>query len=179
MSAQGIFLSLAELHRLSRVILTANPEFFLDLRHQAQEGAAFGDLWSPWPRKIDIDDGLDTSRPRCHHDDLIGQQDCFAGRMRNEQHRLAMSLPDVEQMPTQRVSGEFVEGRKRLIHEHYGRAQDETASECGALAHSTRQLRRTRVGELRQPHFGQYLVRILRDPLRMRTRYWPKWGWRS
>ena len=80
-----------------------------------------------------------------------------------------MSLPDIEQVPAQGVAGQFVERRKRLVHQHQGCTLHEAARQGGALAHTARELRRKGIGEVEQSHLIQYLLDILRHAVGMRT----------
>src|SRR5580700_10715358 len=90
-------------------ILAAVAQPLLELEHELEILAALGDIARPGPRQGDVDHVLDAPRPRCHDDHLVGQQHRFAGRMRYEQHRLAVSLPDIEQMPPERIARQFIE----------------------------------------------------------------------
>src|ERR1700691_1403792 len=90
-------------------ILATVAQPLLELEHELEILAALGDIARPGPRQGDVDHVLDATGPRCHDDYLIGQQHRFPGGMRHEQHRLAMSPPDIEQMPPERVARQFIE----------------------------------------------------------------------
>src|ERR1700691_2548381 len=90
-------------------ILATVAQPLLELEHELEILASLGDIARPRPRQGDVDHILDAPGPWCHDDHLVRQQHRFAGRMRYEQHRLAVSLPDIEQMPPERVTRQFIE----------------------------------------------------------------------
>src|SRR6266581_7574752 len=52
-------------------------------------------------RQIDIDGLLDAAGRTRHHHDLVRQKHRLIDRMGDEQHRLAVALPDIEQVVLQ------------------------------------------------------------------------------
>jgi hypothetical protein len=61
----------------------------------------------------------EAARRSRHHHDLIGQKHRLLDRMRDEQHRFAITLPDVEQIVLQPCARMCIQRAERLVHEQH------------------------------------------------------------
>ena len=97
-----------------------------------------------------LDLGDHAARVRRQHEDPVAHEHRFLDVVRDDQHRLDRHpalRPQVEQVGTQRLGGQHVECRERLVHQQDRRVDDERARKAHALAHAARQLARVRVFE--------------------------------
>ncbi len=87
--------------------------------------------------------GGDAARVGGQHDDAVAHQHRFLDVVRHHEDRLdghAALDPQVEKVGAQRLGGEHVERRKRLVHQQDLRVDDERAGEADALAHAAGEL---------------------------------------
>src|SRR3954453_7397925 len=76
--------------------------------------------------------------------------------MRDEQHRLAITLPDIQQIVLQPRSRVSTEGAERLVHQQNLRMVSQRSSQCHALLHAAGQLLGIEVLITLEPdHFDQ------------------------
>src|SRR3974390_1568480 len=66
-------------------------------------------------RRLNNDVGEYAARTRCHHHDALRQIDRLEDRMRDEDHRAAQLLPNLEQIVVEPEAGDLVECGERLI----------------------------------------------------------------
>src|SRR5579871_3829292 len=63
-------------------------------------------------RQVDADDVADAAGMGRHHDDPVGEHDGLGHRMRDEEHRLAIRLPEGEQAESLLLAVELVKRRE-------------------------------------------------------------------
>ena len=89
------------------------------------------------------------SRPRSRpgfedeHEDAVAHQHRLLDVVRHHQDRLdrhAAFAPEVDQVGAQRLGGQHVERRERLVHQQHVGMHDQRAGEADALAHAAGQL---------------------------------------
>ena len=93
----------------------------------------------------DGDLGRDPAGIGRQDEDAVAHQHRLLDVVGDHQDRLdrdAALLPQVEQVGAQRLGGQHVEGRERLVHQQDLRLDDQRAGEADALAHAARQLLR-------------------------------------
>ena len=92
--------------------------------------------------QVDGDVGLDPSGARRHHDDAVAEEDRLLDVVGDEQHGLALPLPDPEQEFLHERTGLVVERAEGLVEEQDGRIVGERPGDRGALLHAARELLR-------------------------------------
>jgi hypothetical protein len=78
----------------------------------------------------------------------------------DEQHRLALRLPDAEQQFLHQLARLVVERAEGLVHQQHARVVGQRAGDRHALLHAARQLLGKVVLEAAQAHLGQEGVAI-------------------
>ena len=114
-------------------------DVFLVARIEQQLGAAAR------PRQVDIDDLPDAAGRARHHHDLVGEEHRLLDRMGDEQHRLAVALPDVEQVVLQPRAGMRIERAERLVHQQHFGMIGQRARQRDALLHAAGQFLRIEI----------------------------------
>ena len=94
-------------------------------------------------------------RPRRHDDDAVGERDRLFQVVGDEQHRLAVGAPQVEQQIAHDLPGLRVERAERLVHQQDFRIADQHLREADALALAAREHVRIAVAERAQAHARQ------------------------
>src|SRR5438128_3949448 len=127
------------------------------------------------PRKVDIDDFLQASRPGGHQEHAVGEENRLLDVVRDEQDGELVRLPDPSEQLLHQLPRLRVERAERLVHQQHLRPVTERACDGDALAHAAGQLVRQRVGELRQPDEVEMLARDLApaapaEPLRLQRK---------
>ena len=87
--------------------------------------------------------GRDAARVGGQHEDAVAHQHRLLDVVGDHQDRLdrdAPFLPEVEQVGAQRLGGQHVERRERLVHQQDFRLHDQRAGEADALAHAAGKL---------------------------------------
>src|SRR6266700_8102447 len=98
-------------------------------------------------RRVDQELGEDAAGPRGHHDDPLREIDRLEYGMGNEDDRLAQRLPERQQVVVEAKARDFVERRKRLVHQQELRLGDQRARDRGAHLHPARELARIALRE--------------------------------
>src|SRR5579875_2605416 len=104
------------------------------------------------------DDFANPPRMRRHHDHAIGKRQRLLDTVRDEQHRLAIALPERKELRRQTHARLLVERAERLVHEEHLRIDGKRASDRAALFHAAGKLMRIGVGETRKVHELELLV---------------------
>src|SRR5918992_2972616 len=91
-------------------------------------------------RKVDGDLRFDASRAGGHDDDAGGQEDRLLDVVRDEEHRLALTLPNAEEKLLHESAGLVVEGAEGLVEEEDFRVVGERTRDGGALLHAAGEL---------------------------------------
>ena len=112
-----------------------------------------------WPRQRNSNFGFYRTGMRCHHDDPIGEIDCFRNVVRHVYHSLARFPPDVREKSLHVVAGQRIEGCKRFVHQENGRIVGKGARDGDALLHPPGEMMRVRSGEFIEFHQAQLLAR--------------------
>src|SRR2546428_200160 len=84
------------------------------MANEAVERFVLGHRDVSGPRKIDgelVDDGR---RPAAHHQDAVGQERRFADAVGDENHRLAIGLPNAQKLDPHLVARDRVQRAERL-----------------------------------------------------------------
>ena len=81
--------------------------------------------------------------------------------MGDEQHRLAVGVPEIEQQIAHDLPGLGVERAERLIHQEDLRIADQNLRQADALALTAGQHVRIAVGERAEAHGGEPALRAL------------------
>ncbi len=102
-------------------------------------------------RNVDVDDALDSRRPRAHHDHAIGKLHGFVDIVRDEDDRLALRLPDAQQLAAHDQPGDGIERAERLVEKQHVGIDGERARDLHALLHAARKLLRVGVLEALEP----------------------------
>ena len=155
--------------RIGPLLLVSREIFRLDARRRHRRVLAFladqrehvaaqsvelrrrRDLDRAWPRNAHVDALLDPSRPRSHDADAIGEQQRLLDVVRDEEHRLVVPLPDLEQQLLHQHARLRIEAAEGLVHQQHRRLHDEHTCDADALAHAARQFRRIAGLEPAQP----------------------------
>src|SRR6185312_11967060 len=87
-----------------------------------------------------VEHALDARWSRRQQYDAVGQIDRFLDRMRNEQHRLALALPDGQQLVLQEIARLHVERPEGLVHQQHLGLDRQRAGDAHALLHAAGQL---------------------------------------
>src|SRR6185503_3824211 len=90
-------------------------------------------------RKLHVVDELDAPRAARHHHDAVGQGDGLGEVVSDEHHRLALALPEGEELRVRREFGMGVEGAEGRVHEYDRGVRHERARECAPLAGAPRE----------------------------------------
>src|SRR5690606_10387830 len=80
----------------------------------------------------------------------VGEEECLAHVVGDEEDGLAIPLPELQQMPLHRLAGERVERREGLVEQHHLAPAQEGAQERHPLPHPAGELRRARPLEARE-----------------------------
>ena len=91
-------------------------------------------------------------RPRRHDDDAVGERDRLFQIVGDEQHRLAVGAPQIEQQIAHDLPRLRVERAERLVHQQDFRIADQHLREADALALAAREHVRIAVAERAQAH---------------------------
>src|ERR1700733_8797861 len=81
------------------------------------EFGRLADLEGALAREVAVYDVVDAPGTRRHDDDLGGQEHRLGDRVRDEHHRLARLVPELQQLLVEPVAHDFVERAERLVHE--------------------------------------------------------------
>src|SRR4051794_25465677 len=111
-------------------------EDLLDVAEIVGEAAALLDIEIAWPRQVDIEDAVDTSRAGCDDADLGRQLDRLVDRVGNEGHRLLALEPQALQIVADAFARHRVELPERLIEKQRLGLVHERLAEGGALLHA-------------------------------------------
>ena len=110
------------------------------------------------PRQVDLDIGLDAPRPRRHHDAPARQEDRLLDVVGDEEHRLLVVLPDLQEQLLHQPAGLVVERAEGFVQQQDVRIVGERSGNRHALLHATRQLFGKVLAELRQPGLAEVEV---------------------
>ena len=100
-------------------------------------------------------------RPRRHDDDAVGQRDRLFQVVGDEQHRLAVPAPEVEQQIAHDLPGLGIERPERLVHQEDPGIADQDLGKADALALAARQHVRITVGETAEADGAEPVLRAL------------------
>ncbi len=92
--------------------------------------------------QLDLDLGRDPARIGREHQDAVAHQHRLLDIVRHHQDRLDRQPaldPEIDQVGTQRLGGEHVECRERLVHQQQVGVHHQRARKADALAHAARQ----------------------------------------
>lgn len=103
-----------------------------------------------WPRKRYVQHLTDVCRALREHHDPIRQDERLRDVVRDQHGGEAGLLPQLLELLLQHPSGEGVQRTERLVEQQSRRGVDQGAGQGGALGHTTGDLRRIRVREVRQ-----------------------------
>ena len=93
-------------------------------------------------RQVDLDLGGDAAGIGREHQDAVAHQHRFLDVVRHHQHRLDRQPafdPEIDQVGAQRLGGQHVERRERLVHQQQVGMHHQRAGKADALAHAARQ----------------------------------------
>src|SRR3954471_1756922 len=107
-----------------------------------------------WMPQVDGKLGLDPPRPGRHHRDPVRHEDRLVDVVGDEEHRLAVGLPDAEEELLHQRPGLVVERAERLVEQQDLRIVGERARERGPLLHATGEHLRVVVLEASEPDPG-------------------------
>src|SRR2546429_9762169 len=110
-----------------------------DLVTQLDESGAAQRLERSRPWDVDRKSGPNPSWSAGHHIDDIAQEDRLVDVVGNEEHRLAVALPNVGEQLLHDLPSLRVQGTEGLVHEQRLRIAGQSAGDRGALLHATRQ----------------------------------------
>src|SRR5688572_27425334 len=116
----------------------------------------------PRMRQRDRHDALDAPRARRHHGDAVRHEDRLVDVVRDEEHRLAVGLPDAEQELLHQSARLVVERAERLVEEEDLRIVGERTGERCALLHAARELLRVVIFEAFEADLGDQCIGLLR-----------------
>ena len=94
-------------------------------------------------RQIDLDLADDAAGIGREHQNAVAHQHRFLDVVRHHQHGLDRQpafAPEIEQVGAQRLRGQHVERRKRLVHQQEVRMHDQRPGKADALAHAAGQV---------------------------------------
>jgi hypothetical protein len=118
----------------------AGLDHLAQVTHQAVKRLVFrhGDM--PRPREIDAE-VIDNGRRAPAHDyDTVGQERSFSDAVGHENHRLAIGLPDAQELDSHFIAGDRIEGTERLVHQENAWIVNERSANRYTLPHAARQL---------------------------------------
>ena len=101
------------------------------------------------------------ARPRRHDHHAVRQRDRLLQVVGDEQHRLAVAGPQLEQQVAHDLPRLGIERTERLVHQQHLGIADQHLGEADALPLPARELVRIAVAERRQPHALQPRLRAL------------------
>jgi hypothetical protein len=93
-------------------------------------------------RQIDRQNISDPARPRRHHHDAIGQQYRLLDAMGDENHRVAIALPDALKVEVHLLACQRVKRPEGFVHKEQTRILHQRPADRDALTHAARQLGR-------------------------------------
>ena len=108
-------------------------------------------------------------RPRRHDDDAVGQRDRLFQIVGDEQHRLAVGAPQIEQQIAHDLPRLRVERAERLVHQQDLRIADQHLREADALALPAGEHVRIAVAERAEPDAREPILRARHAPRRAAT----------
>src|SRR6266849_9893993 len=73
----------------------------------------------PWPRQIDAQRGANSPRPVGHDVDHVAEEERLIDVVRDEQHRLAIALPEVRQHLLHDLARQGIQGAEGLVHQQH------------------------------------------------------------
>ena len=132
---RGSLVDLVE-HRAAHLGFDEAPDV-VDVLHEL--GPALR-LEVPRSWDVDLDDLTDASRVGAHHDDPIGEQDGLVELVGDEDDRLAVPVPDLEQFGLHDLAGLRVECCERLVHQEHRRVDRQGPGQVRPLTHPAREL---------------------------------------
>src|SRR4051812_21458132 len=115
------------------------PRRQANLRYVARPGQVDGEL----AYRVRLRSGREHHHP-------IGKRDCLLQIVRNEEDRLAVDGPELEQLVLHELTRLDVERRKGLVHQDDLRVEDQRLCERHALSHATGKLVRIAIAETAQ-----------------------------
>ena len=77
-------------------------------------------------RQVDRELRLDPSRPVGHHDDAVAEQERLVDRVRDQQHGLAVRLPERDELLLQQRARLGVQRGQRLVHQQHAQGRRRT-----------------------------------------------------
>ena len=96
---------------------------------------------------------------RREHNHAVGQIDRLLDVVGNEDHRLARFVPKRLQFFLHQLAVLRIERAERLVHQQNARVEGQGASNGDALLHAAGELGRIVIAKLREPDFGEQLLR--------------------
>src|SRR5690242_231249 len=91
-------------------------------------------------------------RPGGKYDHAIGERDRLLEVVRNEQHRLAVGRPELEEVVLHQLPRLDVQRREGLVHQDDLRIEDQRLSQGDALTHAAGELMRIAIAETAQTY---------------------------
>jgi len=122
----------------------ARPSWKLTVRNSgAVDHEGFDDIGEAVARmrQVDLELDRDASGVGREDQDAVAHQDRFLDVMRHHQHRLDREPavgPEVNEVGTQRLRGQHVQRRERLVHQEEVGMHDERTGKSDALSHAAR-----------------------------------------
>src|SRR5439155_775411 len=113
----------------------------------------------PRSREGDPDLAKHAGRPPTDDDHAIGEEHGLLDVVGDVDDRARTAFPEAQQLVTEVVTSQLIEGRQGLVHEQDLGVDDERARQCDPLAHAARELVRVGVGRVGQAHPRDPFVR--------------------
>src|SRR5262245_19287392 len=147
LTASSHAISMSAVIRIGQAILPACFEIssrmtclngLAQMAHIAVEGFIFRHIELPRARQLNpqfIDNARWTAS---HNENAIRQKGCFANAVGDENHRLAVRLPNAQQLDPHFVAGNRIERAERLVHEEKAWIMHQRPTDGGALTHAAR-----------------------------------------
>ena len=110
-------------------------------------------------------DPVHAPRPRRHDDDPVAQEQRLVDAVGDEHRRLALALPDLEQLLLQDPAGLLVEGTERFVEQQDPRIDRKRTRQADALLHAAGQLLRQPLLEALETNHLDELARCLQPLL--------------
>src|SRR6185437_3875320 len=123
-------------------------------------GMLYGELPRPW--ELDGNDVTHAAGPGAEHDHSVGEKDRLVDLVRDQHDRLAIAVPDFEELRLHDLASLCVESSKRLVEEQYLRVDRKRSRDVGTLPHPTRQL--VRIEQLEAAQSDQIDIRTCEAP---------------
>ncbi len=101
------------------------------------------------------------ARPRRHDHDAVGERDRLFEIVGDEQHRLAIGVPQFQQQIAHDLAGLGIERPERLVHQQDLGIADQHLGQTDALALAARQHMRIAIAERPEPDRGEPALRAL------------------